>query len=487
MIIMLFFFTATVANSSTLTYFNNGKFDKPILIVEGQDLTDEYSGQDYLNKILSNDSFKKFLEVEGFDLVVLNFNIHNAKKNIKELGVNFEDALNSIHLIKDGNHPVAVIGFSMGGLIARWQLKTMENAGRVHGVSLFVTYDSPHRGVTAPDDVIGGIKDLKDKIPGLFESNELKDAYKRYFSDSSKQMLIGSGSTFLSELEALGYPEQLVKAAIANGSGNGSTLSSLPLNAMIFDYRVKLGLVSHEYHSISEGKQKPCSYPCDKARPHNYDRAPGSTFNVYEQYWESLQNADKNNPSYEFDLDTFFLNTQLKDMSFINTLSALDIKNYDINSAITPTMELYGPFDKYAYTTRNKDHDFFDPLLIGGPNTPLSSWLLEFHKEGFVIPNRSNKKTPIGNITSSIEVEWLGGGRNQLSWTAVPGATRYEILNQLVAGDDYSVLQTTTGTFPIINISSTRSIAVRACNADQCGYSAFATAIYNTGGGKDID
>jgi len=46
--------------------------------------------------------------------------------------------------------PNVIIGQSMGGLITRWALKDMENAGRNHQTSLFISDDSPQLGANIP-------------------------------------------------------------------------------------------------------------------------------------------------------------------------------------------------------------------------------------------------------------------------------------------------------------------------------------------------
>ena len=42
-----------------------------------------------------------------------------------------------------------VIGYSMGGLIARYALAYMEEQGIAHETRLYVSYDAPQKGVTA--------------------------------------------------------------------------------------------------------------------------------------------------------------------------------------------------------------------------------------------------------------------------------------------------------------------------------------------------
>ncbi len=166
------------------------------------------------------------------------------------MAIEFQDALQDINAEKVGNHPNAVIGFSAGGLIARWGLKTMENDGFDHETSLYISYDTPHRGATIPESIVDGIKDLKDKIPSLGETSALKKTWRAVNAHSVKQMRIGGAySSFLKEIENLGYPENLARMAIANGSDMGSKIN-LPISSIVFDYKVEISQISNEYQTI---------------------------------------------------------------------------------------------------------------------------------------------------------------------------------------------------------------------------------------------
>ncbi|HTN05434.1 T9SS type A sorting domain-containing protein [Agriterribacter sp.] len=46
--------------------------------------------------------------------------------------------------------PNVVLGQSMGGVIARWTLKDMEDKGQNHQTRLFISYDAPHQGANVP-------------------------------------------------------------------------------------------------------------------------------------------------------------------------------------------------------------------------------------------------------------------------------------------------------------------------------------------------
>jgi len=51
---------------------------------------------------------------------------------------------------RDGDEPLVVGGFSMGGLITRYTLALMETEGEDHQTATYFSYDSPHRGGWVP-------------------------------------------------------------------------------------------------------------------------------------------------------------------------------------------------------------------------------------------------------------------------------------------------------------------------------------------------
>lgn len=458
-------YTITTSTYDLSVYLGVGDvLDKPVILVEGLDASNEFYGPDIYN--LLNTDFRKWLWDSKRDFVVLNF--RNAKQDIKVLGGIFEDALNNIQSRQTGSHPTAVIGFSMGGLVTRWQLKQMENRGVDHNVSVYISYDAPHRGASVPQSIIDGLNDLKDKLPHV--PNALRKSIAKVQSYASKQMIIGlQYSSFLKELEDLGYPNNLARFAVANGSGGG-VRNNLGFNSVVYDYKVEIFQVSTEYQTLKQEPYHPCTYPCDFVRAHNYDNSPGGQTDGFKQYWLGLEDGDS---GPIFDLDVYFKDQTQEDFTLVNTLSALDIKNYDIDTEIDGFMERYGPFDGYAYDDENKDH--LSIHFANDGTEKINQWLGSYHKSSASIPYRGNKLDSIGTVTG-FRTQWLYGGTNDLSWNSVPGATHYEILQKRVGTPVYDVIATELHTRHILNVNTTISVAVRACNADQCGYSDLATA-----------
>jgi len=469
------------ANVKITRYTKGGSFDKPVVLIEGFDPMGAYNAQTYkaqLGTLLSQ--FGQ--QTNGRDLVIIEF--IDYTKPIQQLADDFKSALLQINYDKVGDHPTAVIGYSAGGIISRWGLKEMENAGIDHETSLYISYDSPHRGAVIPGSMIDGIRDIDDKVPDwikflanlLFGANfdQLDDFIKLVKSPISQQLIIGTNTSFVRQLESLGYPELPVRATIALGASDGSN-TNLPKNAVVYDYRIELGQISNEYQTL---KQAPaiCNYPCDPVRNHDYDRAPGSTVNNFEMYWKNLEAVNRNVSNSAFDLDVYYKNTNLTSHTFIPTLSALDLKNYNLNAPITHhMMEKYSPFDEY-FTGSNIGHDKF----YYSQQMKISDWLNSYHQPGTTAPDRSHKSSGIATVKNA-RAEWFSGGQNFIQWSAVPGATKYEVFLKSSGSRNFGRIGTTTRRTFMVNVDTYSIVAIRACNNDQCGFSDTTVAYYRPG------
>ena len=137
-----------------------------------------------------------------------------------------------------------LMGQSMGGLISRLALCTMESENRHHGVGTFVSHDTPHLGANVPVGLLYMLQHLACMLNGASEPITLTDTDLQdmgflgkildtlYSSQSIKQMLInyvgyegGLSNTvfndFQSELKLLGFPKgdygTLQNVSIVNG------------------------------------------------------------------------------------------------------------------------------------------------------------------------------------------------------------------------------------------------------------------------------
>lgn len=151
----------------------NPQFRKPLIIVEGLDLSSAttllgngYNYNAFRDEIRDGfrtsfasgtnplQPFDQYLDdVAGYDLIFVNW--HNGVDDILRNVLALRDAINYVNTRKlPGAEQNVVIGISMGGLVSRYCLAQMVKSGGT-GINetqtrLLVTHDSPHRGANIP-------------------------------------------------------------------------------------------------------------------------------------------------------------------------------------------------------------------------------------------------------------------------------------------------------------------------------------------------
>ena len=210
----------------------DGVFDKPVIYVEGFDPTgtsDIYKIQDRFQR----GNIEGTLRRNGYDIIYLNF--YNGADDIKRNADVLEQLIETVNDQKIGNNDIIIIGESMGGLVARYALTSMENASRTHNVSHFISFDTPHLGANIPVGYQKLIEDIDDlNIFSLLNISisDVEDAMTGVNSKAAKQMLLrrlgpnphADFISFQSELQNLGFPSQggIKNLSVVNAAVNGS-------------------------------------------------------------------------------------------------------------------------------------------------------------------------------------------------------------------------------------------------------------------------
>ncbi|MFJ8010861.1 esterase/lipase family protein [Streptomyces fagopyri] len=128
-----------------------------------------------------------------------------------------------------GDHPPAVGGFSMGGLVTRYALAKMETAGIEHQAQLYYSWDSPHTGAWIPVALQAFAHYVKKLNPGFSDqinspaAQELLSQHIANWDD--KPAPSERRRAFLRALEEVGnWPRsrELRLIALANGPGTGA-------------------------------------------------------------------------------------------------------------------------------------------------------------------------------------------------------------------------------------------------------------------------
>lgn len=331
-------------------------FNKPVIVIEGFDPVNSNTITGYLQPKY-NVRFSQ-MQNAGYDIVYLSFSdattwIQNNSSVLKQL-------INKINSSKVGNEKIIVIGESMGGLVARHALRSMEQNNQIHNVSHYISFDSPHKGANIPVGAQMLFEDAGNTSVGqlaqLF-SKEVRDFIAAFNSPAAQQMLIRykgpnphpNFTNFQNELNQMGFPLQTNRnVTIINGSLNGTlqrdgnNITEVPGQFMGRTTRY-FGVIYWDINGTTnhinlETKVSELTINLNKKErkytiPLNYDITPGGS------YFAGAQSG--------------FLNLNVNfSLSFVPTFSAVDYKgslanqnSHYINAANALKSNGLGSFD----------------------------------------------------------------------------------------------------------------------------------------------
>ena len=113
---------------------------------------------------IDNYNLRDNLDLAGYDIVYLDY--AKGTDYIQNNAYLLQDVIKWVNDNKIGPEPNVVLGVSMGGLVARWALKDMEDRSEDHQVRLNISMDSPHNGAYVPlaaQALVSGTHDFKIK------------------------------------------------------------------------------------------------------------------------------------------------------------------------------------------------------------------------------------------------------------------------------------------------------------------------------------
>lgn len=230
----------------SIIYANNnfsGRIKKPLIFVEGfdpRDMNPALKGSMTCESVYK--LWEDFIDRNQYDFIYVDW--QESGEYIQANAYTLISVIEKINGLRDSNSdPAIIIGHSMGGLVARYALKTMENNNKIHNVGTYVSYDAPHMGANVPIGLLYGFHGLlkflddKDVIDYLVKKytdvEKLIQIGKRFaYSTATQQMLVdyidptGSKNNSVhfqwqTELDKLGFPngdpgKEFKKIAIAN-------------------------------------------------------------------------------------------------------------------------------------------------------------------------------------------------------------------------------------------------------------------------------
>lgn len=204
----------------------------PVIIVDGFDPGDLRPIEglwDLANQQNMIDSLRTY----GNDFILLNF--HAGADYIQRNAMLVVNMLDTVQYIMQQsgtykeNPQIVVVGPSMGGLITRYAITYMESNDLHHHVRNWISFDSPHKGANIPVGIQNWLRFFAEEA----DSDGAVFGLSKMNSVAAKQMLLYHYSAtvdsiagpnplrndLVSDLDALGFPQQSRIVAVANGSG----------------------------------------------------------------------------------------------------------------------------------------------------------------------------------------------------------------------------------------------------------------------------
>ncbi|MES2748564.1 MAG: T9SS type A sorting domain-containing protein [Bacteroidota bacterium] len=440
-----------------------GILDKPIFLLDGFDpgntrnIASIYNFLNYgTGQNLATD-----LRNQGYDVVILNFPTYTrpATTTVIDGGVDFIQRnamilvalINQINGQKVGTQKNVVIGPSMGGLIARYALRYMEQNTLNHDTRLYVSFDAPHQGANVPIgmqhlfnymafNTTAPIAAAQPIVNGMLKSpaarQMLIDQFEGHLQtgnatewNTGAATLLPTGcpnyrNAFQTELDNMGLPTTVRNIAIANGAGNGAMNYSPDFEAMnhtfnltasqraIINLRFTPAVNATNQVSRFRGQQNfgiwvTLVESLANSRAPSYtaglDSAPGGRFDI-----SALQAAAGADPM----ITEFFDNLLVDYFTFIPTASAMAVSTPSFNLYSPITGSTPSPFAASSIPTVNENHvtlntqntafvlnEILNPVLATTENPALTSlWIQNPVQDNVQI----NTSYAIENATISI-------------------------------------------------------------------------------------
>jgi len=508
---------------------------KPVLILDGFDPLDGRSYSNLYNQYFGNQSSELIadkLRQKGYDVIIVNFPVlgntgastsvpipsivkketspgvfDDVNKEGRDGGADFieRNAMAVIALIQEVNtqliqngssEKLAVVGPSMGGLIARYALAYMEKQNSLgvpnmnHNTRLYLSYDSPHDGANIALGHQNAL-DFYGNVIGIPKAKEKLDT--ELLSIAAKQILIeqldGQNNTapyrsaFYTNLNdnglpnSHGYPLNCRKVALTNGSGSGQKyqiegaqvidawgkkvtwlfggikffinqtnfMPNYGSNIRIFRGRGAMtGLLSLTV--ITEPR-----YVTNSNLRGSMDVVPGGNFDVQTEIKEAFIPALVDN---SIPIANQYWNIK-KGMSFIPTISALGFKNPNFNwnnrvddRNLVCNNEIY--FDNYFTPSTNEQH-IADPDNNVYINNSSANWVIqeiEYGQQGCPVVCATGLNGPSSvcanqNVTYTINGTYPAN--TVLSWNVPSG---YQTIGQ--SANSITVKVTGNGTLEAV-------------------------------------
>jgi len=318
----------------------------------------------------------------GYDIVVIDYidGAGDVEVNASYVRRFLNEVINSPTYRDNQTEEAIFVGPSMGGLISRIAIKTMENASENHHIKQWVSFDSPQQGAYIPISLQLGME-FFTKTNGTMFNEDAKAAVNALNATAALQMLTyhhtnsksgygapnGLFNQFYQNINNLGYPNFTQNISITNGgldalyNSNDSyrIILGLKVTNWTYIYGKRSSIINTDADWTFKGSRQGFKNDEQYSLKNyiNFEPAPGG--------WHSaLYSANYNSNNYEKDNIPGDKTTQFQKACFIPSISALGIKPTESNVAITwnqvvargGTGLYVSPFDDIYGMQTNEEH-----------------------------------------------------------------------------------------------------------------------------------
>lgn len=430
---------------------NNPILQKPIIIFDGFDPGDVRK-EDKIYSLMNKTFFlADKLRSKGYDVVIVNFP-NGADYMVRNAYAAIE-VIRWVNQHKTTNNKLVIVGPSMGGVISRFALAKMEKDGEDHQTGLWVSFDAPHQGanIAIGDqyflDFFGrnannaGALEGLDKINSPAAQQLLVDHYNKPW-DWEKPRSSFYRTLFLYEQannglpNSKGYPQNLRKIALINGSGIGNNQEGIDNNNYLLEMKKQF------LFTVALGQVKTSADPTFSSRwvLYAYLASPA----VWTQRWSQPSDSPYFNTSFDKAPGGYYptqseiatgnsdFTVYYKNHSFIPSVSALDLKYPYLKTNILERNIIENretPFEAYYAPNENQEHISFSAESVQWLESQLgTNWELN----GSSTICTSDYSYTIKNLPSDLTVTWSsspsisivsGQGTNNLIVHAIKNTT----------------------------------------------------------------
>jgi hypothetical protein len=204
----------------------DNNFDQPFIVVEGFDANNETTPQS-LRRSLDRANVVFNLRQNGYDVVIVNF--ADGLASVENKSAVLEQVIGEVKQHRLGNTPITILGISMGGLVARHTLTSMEQRSIPTETNLFISFDSPFLGANVPMGYQSFLEHVEDvNMRQLFNIGQADIDQGNAILDSpaARQMLLRHRGVapdpayqqLQNTFASLGWPTTSRNIALINGS-----------------------------------------------------------------------------------------------------------------------------------------------------------------------------------------------------------------------------------------------------------------------------